>query len=556
MYKLKFKKLPKVIKKHLKTNKAWKKYYPLDEANLLFSNAVSATKATGNITVVIVCPTGEPEYEFPMTIDPNKSLSEQVLEDFNAFLNSQQVEMETLYADPNKNKEKIKALEDDILILTNRAKEITQEFDNIEDEEDEEIPQGGSEEPEIMDAIVEEFMGDIPNEADLFGDVEEPADFPDDLFPDVEEIADVTTDDEVVPVEKPPTLAAKIKESMTPQKKVEAKVAENKVQTYLDVSTIEAIQALENQVHQLEGQIKRGVDTYIFDELYLTSATDFASMEKKELIKTKHLPQVNQTFESMRDWTQKSLEEIKRFATNGLNAKHDELNALKKETRKQRVMEMSEMLRVTFDKKKGELKKEIIAKRDAEIMEMEATLDVEKDQKLAVERSKIDQALAKGFNANHEKALNEHRGEIEKIAEEKANQVFETINKGYDGLLDEIKFNLGEHERDIEARHQLYREDRKDEFAQDISNRELQLRARQIEIEERKLLQNNETRLLSEQVEQLKITLEKNRLEDQMQLMSRDKADQDKEMKRFKRLVGISFVVMTLAMAGVVAFLL
>ena len=554
MYKLKFTKLPKVIKKHLKKNKLWRKTYSLHEGNLIFSNAVLATHAEGSVVAVVICPTGEPEYEFPLRINPQQSLSEQILDDFNGFLNNKQAEMEALYADPNKNKEKIKALEDDILILTNRAKEITQEFDNLEDEEQEELPQDVSEEPEVMDAIVEEFMGDIPNEVDLFGDVEEPADFPEDLFPDVEE--GETVDNEVVPVEKPPTLAAKIKESVMPQKKVETNPTENKVQTYLDVSTIEAIQALENQVHQLESQIKKGVDTYIFDQLYLTTATDFASVEKKELIKTKHLAQMSQTFESMRDWTQKSLAEIKRFATKELNAKHDELNSLKKETRNQRVMEMAEMLKVTFDKKKGELKKEIIAKRDAEILEMEAKIDEEKRQKLAVETEKIDQALAKGFNANHEKSLTEHRGKIEKIAEEKANQVFETLNNGYNGLVDEIKFNLGEHEKDIEARHQLYREDQKDEFAKDISNRELQLRARQIEIEERKLSQNNETRLLSEQVEQLKITLEKNRLEDQMQLMSRDKADQDKEMKRFKRLVGISFVVMTLAMAGVVAFLL
>lgn len=550
MYKLKFTKLPKAIKKHLRENKVWQKFYSLSEANLLFSNAVFASQVTGEVIVTIICPTGEPEYEFRVMSDPDQSLSEQVLKDFDAFLDNKQAEIEALYDNAEKNKDKIKALEDDILILTNRAKEIRQEFGGFEDTDHEQDDNHELHEAEVLDAIItEEYDKDVLHEDDLFGDVEEP-ELVADLFPDVEE-APNKSERSIEPKQQPPTPK---NTAHTVEEKVDLNT--DKMQAYLDVSTFESIQTLENQIEKIDKQIEKGVDRYIFDELYLTSASDFASKEKRELIKAKHLPQANQTFASMRDWTKRSLEEIKQFSLTQLSAKHDELTTLKATTRKQRITEMAEMLKVTFDKKKGELRKEIIKKCDAEIADMEVTIDAKKDQKLAVEAEKIEQSLAKGFNVNHEKALKEHRGEIEKIAEEKANQVFETIGQGYDGLLAEIKFNLGEHERDIEARHQLYREDRKDEFAQDISNRELQLRARQIEIEERKLSQNNETRLLSEQIEQLKITLEKNRLEDQMQLMSRDKEEQAKEIRRFKRVMGISFAVVTLAMAGVVVALL
>lgn len=541
MYKLKFITLPKVIKKHLKANRAWQKYYPLNEANLVFNHAVLETKATGNVKVAIICPTGEPEYEFSLTIDPNLAISELILKDFQDFLNTKQAEIETLYQDADKNKEKIKVLEDDILILTNREKEMREAFDNLEKVDDVPDELEEKQEPEVMDAIYEEFVGTIPDENGLFDDVVEIDDEP-------EEAID--------PVHKQKhEQSVSDSKNISLKKKLEANANENKMQVYLDITSIEAIQALENQIKGIDGQIKNGIDNYIFEELYLNSATDFASTEKKKLIKTKHLSQAEQAFVSMRDWTKKSLKEIKDFAWNQLNQMYDELNAVKATTRKQRVMEVAELVKLSFDKKKGELKKEIIAKRDAELIEMEAKMEAEKDQKLAVEIQKIDKALANGFNANHEQLLKEHRAEIEKVTEEKAAIVFETINQGYGGLLSEIKTNLSEHEKTIETRYQIYKEEQKDEFEKEISNRELQLRVREIEIQEKKLAQANETRGLSDQVEKLKITLEKNRLDDQMQLMLRDREEQVKEMRKFKRLIGLSFVVTMLAMLGVVAFL-
>jgi len=549
MYKLKFTKLPKAIKKHLKDNKVWQKFYALSEANLLFSNAVFSSQVTGEVIVTIVCPTGEPEYEFRVMSDPDQSLSEQVLKDFDEFLDNKQAEIEALYHDAEKNKDKIKALEDDILILTNRAKEIRQEFDGVEETEHEHDEHDELQETEVLDAIIEEYDKDELHENDLFDDVEE-AELIDELFPDVEDNED-EPEQSAKSEHQPPTPK---NTSHIAEEKIN--LNEDKMQPYLDVSTFESIQALENQIEKIDGQIEKGVDRYIFDELYLTSATDFASKEKRELIKAKHLSQANQTFQSMRDWAKRSLEEIKQFSLKELNTKHDELATLKASTRKQRVTEMAEMLKVTFDKRKGELRKEIIQKCDAEIADMEMAVDAEKDQKLAFEISKIDQSLAKGFNANHEKALIERRTEVSVIADKKAQVVFETIDQGYSGLLDEIKSNLGEHEKAIETRYQLYREDKEDQFTKDISNRELQLRTRQLEIEEKRLSQSNETKELSGQVEQLKMMIEKNRLEDQMKLMSRDREEQAKEMRKFKRVMGISFAVVTLAMAGVVVALL
>jgi len=549
MYKLKFTKLPKAIKKHLKDNKVWQKFYALSEANLLFSNAVFSSQVTGEVIVTIVCPTGEPEYEFRVMSDPDQSLSEQVLKDFDEFLDNKQAEIEALYHDAEKNKDKIKALEDDILILTNRAKEIRQEFDGVEETEHEHDEHDELQETEVLDAIIEEYDKDELHENDLFDDVEE-AELIDELFPDVEDNED-EPEQSAKSEHQPPTPK---NTSHIAEEKIN--LNEDKMQPYLDVSTFESIQALENQIEKIDGQIEKGVDRYIFDELYLTSATDFASKEKRELIKAKHLSQANQTFQSMRDWAKRSLEEIKQFSLKELNTKHDELATLKASTRKQRVTEMAEMLKVTFDKRKGELRKEIIQKCDAEIADMEMAVDAEKDQKLDFEISKIDQSLAKGFNANHEKALIERRTEVSVIADKKAQVVFETIDQGYSGLLDEIKSNLGEHEKAIETRYQLYREDKEDQFTKDISNRELQLRTRQLEIEEKRLSQSNETKELSGQVEQLKMMIEKNRLEDQMKLMSRDREEQAKEMRKFKRVMGISFAVVTLAMAGVVVALL
>jgi len=547
MYRLKFTKLPKAIKKHLKDNKVWQKSYALSEANVLFSQAVFASQVTGEVVVTIACPTGEPEYEFRVRSDSEQSLSVQVLKDFDAFLDNKQAEIEGLYHDAEENKDKIKILEDDILILTNRAKEIREEFADVEKTSPEQDEYDEPQEIGVQDAIIEECDEGGLHEPDLFADVTDP-ELMDDLFSDVD-------DDEFEPepsVEPEPS----IQEKTFHKAEEVVDLTENKMHPYLDVSTIDAIGKLENQVKKLDGQIEQGIDRYLFDELYLASATDFSSQEKKELIRTKHLPQANQTFQSMRDWARKSLEEIKRFSKAQLQAKHAELNALKTATRKQRVTEMAEILKVTFDKRKGVLKKEIIEKRDAEILEMEIALDEERNQRLAMEAEKIEQALAKGFNTSHEKELSERRKEVEKIASDKASVVFETIDKGYEGLLHEIKSNLNEYEKDIETRYQLYRADQKDAFTQDISNRELQLRMRQLDIEEKKLSKNNETRLLSEQVEQLKMTLEKNRLEDQMQLMARDKADQNKELERFKKWMGFAFLVMGVAMTGVIAHLL
>lgn len=553
MYKLKFTKLPKAIKKHLKENNDWQKFYALGEIDQLFNQAITGTQVTGNYAVAIICPAGEPEYEFQLEIDKVQLLSDQVLEDFDSFLNTKQAELETLYLNVDKNKDKIKSLEDDILILTNRAKEIREEFDGVDNIVHEQNVDDERQETEVVDAIVEEVNMPILDDGGLFDDIEEPAQLSvrEMFFKTEEEI------EEELDLPHTPDLEPVIKQETTTQITPEpSNPSEEKIQNYLDVSTFEAVKALEAEIEKIDGQIKKGVDRYLFDELYLTSATDFASTEKRELIKTKHLSQAHQTFQSMRDWAKRSLEEITSFSLTQLTQKHDELSALKVSTRKQRVTEMAEMLKVTFDKKKNELRKEIIQKRDAEIAEMEAVVDSEKDEKLAVEIEKIDQSLTKGFNANHEKALLERRVEVAKIAEEKAQVVFETIDQGYTGLLDEIKANLVEHEKAIETRYQLYREEKVDQRAKEFSNKELELRTRQIEIEEKRLAQNNETKALSGQVEQLKMMIEKNRLENQMQIMSRDKEEQAKEMRRFKRLVGVSFIVMTVAMAGVVSLLI
>jgi len=556
MYKLKFTKLPKEIKKYLKVNEKRKKSYLLAEANLLFNHVVSETDATGDVAVTIICPTGEPEYEFSVIIDQEQSLSELVLQDFDDFLTQKQIELEELCLDSNKNKEKIQILEDEILILTNRSKEISKEFVGgvvIEAEEvSEQLEKSG-----VMDAIIEDYKADIVDESDLFDDIEDLAESnsPYDVFFHREKIEE---DELEFQEESNQSLNhepnSKLSKPNEPRDKTEDKSDEDKILTYLDVTTLDAVGVLENKIKEINSQINNGVDHYIFDELYLTSATDFASNEKKEIIRSKYLTQANQTFISMRDWAMTSLDELKRFASNHMKAKHEELNALKVATRKQRVMEMAEILKVSFDRKKGELRKEIIAKCDAEIIKMEATLDAEKEEKLAIETVKIDQALSKGIEINHEKALVECRAEVAGITEEKVNVVFETINKGYSGLLNEIKANLTEHEKTIETRYQLYKDDKNDQFAKDLSNRELQLRTRQLEIEEKRLRHTNETKELSGQVEQLKMMIEKNRLEDQMKLLSRDKEEQAKEMTKFKRLIGASFVLMTLAMAGIVAF--
>ena len=541
MYQLKFTKLPKTVKKHLKTNKQWKKVYALDEADLLFSNAILTTKATGDVVLSILCPTGEPRYEFKITIDATQSLSQQVLADFEQFLNKEQSSLEALYHDPIKNKEQIKELEDDLLILTNRAKEIKNAFAGFEDKElaDESNTNHPLQEvPQVMEAVVEEIMV----EEDVFADIKE---FEDDIFED-----DVNRE---LPPEPKSTNAPAPNNHPEPSQK--AKSDEQKLAVF-DPSTMSMMQALEGRIIKIDEQIKKGIEHYIFDEFYLTTATDFASKEKKELIKSKYLAQANQTFKSMRDWAKTSLEELKQQITNEIKIKHDELNAQKETVRERRKDSMAQMLKVSLDKKKGELKKEIIAKCDAEIAQMEIELDNEQRQKLAIEVDKIEESLAKGFSDKHKQELEAHHAKVSQLAQEKIDVVFETIDQGYSGLLAEIKANLNEHEKDINTRYQLYKDDKAEQLAKDVSNQELQLRMRQIEMEEKKLSQSNETRLLSEQVEQLKITLEKNRLEDQMKLMAKDKEEQAKEMRKLKRLVGVSFVLMTLTIAGVVVFLM
>ena len=127
----------KALMRFLKSKKLKKDAYPLMEVDKLFSEITTASNIRGEIPIVVIDPTGEPEFHYTATTDSSELLSTQILREFvreiteesdkRASLNEQleikEQELENVENKENTKEKSLKALENQIKSLELKIEE-------------------------------------------------------------------------------------------------------------------------------------------------------------------------------------------------------------------------------------------------------------------------------------------------------------------------------------------------------------------------------------------------------------------------------------------------
>jgi len=533
----------KALMRFLKSKKLKKDAYPLTEVDKLFAEIATASDIKGEIPIVVIDPTGEPEFHYVVDTSSSELLSTQILREFvreiteesenrtslNEQLETKEQELEETENEENPKKKTFKALENQIKYLELKIEEsgtklfflksgienVAQDLDVMIHSKVDSSVLDNLESSTLdvrfkvrtYDGLKDAISGKVVLEKFLAGDEEnlenfenfeavdpiglEPLDevvfepeFP--IFSNDEDEHELGEQEIEVPEMSestifPPPLA--VKERTIPEKLVES---QSELEQYVDISNFDAIKELERQAVYLEKLLVSG-DGFLYDHLNLTGKDDFISKKKLEFVQD-HFSELAYDFVNEKlNVTLDTIGRLKDMASGQLEATYLEVEKSNSSEYDRQVEEIASDVKAIIDKETEVLKQDILGEFREKIDTMEAKQQ-EKYTQLHQERIKHirrDKILA--FTPDQVQSLNEAKNMQESLVNNDASRVLEDNALGFEELIKNVTDTLENKQPEFEQQRQIHREEMMEKSTHDMKAAEYEVTMQRLKLEEKQL---------------------------------------------------------------------